>query len=300
MSALCWKCATEHPPPTGESCSGPVVPGRVHRSGSVTKKLDKGEEEMTAKADYVVVQDMDEEEEALVAELKEAERNQRKLQLRARIEALNKTNEDLGKGITQPTVSDPNMDLPKGIGIPPASTEKEKASKYEYTKYIPKDKDNRALSFEDFMYAALKWVIDNKDIDVVDMKNYLRHLSYLAHKAGPKVFVQEAVIDYDKAVRAKAEENGMKAFTAGDVELTLLYFGYENTVAGNSASKQSQKSGGTGTNGQGAKKQALRCHLFNFEESGCPKGGSCKFPHVCKKCGAKDHGFIKCKKSGEK
>ena len=96
------------------------------------------------------------------------------------------------------------------------------------------------------------------------------------------MFVSEAIVDYDKAVQAKAEDT-------------------VNTMSGNAASKQMQKGGASTTaKPQTGQETGMKCHLFNFEDSGCPNGDRCKFVHMCKKCGSKDHGFTKRKKTSEK
>ena len=302
---LCFKCAANHPEPTGHFCTGPLTEGRSLRSVLITA-APRGLQGAGAAIDMsnnqvVTDADMDEEERTLVAELKVQEQNTRKLKLRAKIAQQKLQNEALeagpgpGQGSAAPTNSPPNSPAPPG---PPS----DKDSKYALARFLPKLDNIRKASFTELLFAALEWAV-NTEVPEGALKGYLQHLSYLCLMHMPDIYPPDASVEYDMAVREKADSRGLTAFGPGDSNLTMRHYGMSNTwegrrlAHGSQAAPPASKKKATGGVATAPRQQppALgrehSCLLFNWEE--CAKGPKCRFPHICRHCGG-DHKAVKC------
>ena len=70
-------------------------------------------------------------------------------------------------------------------------------------------------------------MIDSKDTSREDYRRFVRHIGYIAGRAKSDKFSNAAHAQYDLAVRKLALDDGFKAFTAGNSELSLKYYALE-------------------------------------------------------------------------
>lgn len=255
-------------------------------------------------SEIVLAAEMDEEEQRLAAELLEEERTGRKHILRAKIAAAKARNAALEAGDTPPSEKPSGaaggQPPPPGLG-PGLGPDKE--SKFAIVKYLPKLEKIRLATFEELLFGALEWAIHH-EMSWDSLKPYLQHLSYMCHMHMPGIYPPEASVDYDLAIREKADGMGMAAFGPGDSNVTMLHYGMKNTYEG----RRLAQGPGAGSSAPAAgKKKASHppqtskppptgpdngCLLWNHEAS-CPKGNRCRYPHICRLCGG-DHKAPKC------
>ena len=249
----------------------------------------------------IPMEELDDEEVGLRAELAAQKAQGRKLRLKAEIAALKVQNEDLEAGgqghpggPKGPGVG-PNLGPPP-LGQPgPVPAQAEKDSKYSIHRFLPKLDKVRSANFQELLYGALQWAIQSGLVEGV-LLGYLQHLSYICFMTASGIYPPLAAVEYDLAVRENADVVGMSAFGPSDSHLTNCHFGVRSMASQTPTAPAHPKKKAAATP---AKTQAPMtgadnaCLLFNYEES-CPKGQKCRFPHICRNCGG-DHKAKSCK-----
>ena len=177
-----------------------------------------------------------------------------------------------------------------------ARRRRKKRSKFAIDRFTKGNKSMKRLTFYELLYAALVWGIKRAgkvEMDMSELQGYMGHLAYMCMHAITNNYSDEAYRGYDKAVREKVKEKGLKAFKMGDNELSLLHFNLDNAKAlkeGRKASrpmKQAADSGGKVVRGS--------CYGHNFNKEGCTVK-KCEFEHRCLACKSKEHILEMCPK----
>ena len=119
-----------------------------------------------------------------------------------------------------------------------------------------------------------------------DAQAVLDHMERLCVKAANKVYQVEALIAYDKAVRARANLKGLSAFKTVETADILTYFCYDNTEIAKQASNKSKKPAARSD-------QVRSCFAYN-KVSGC-NSQNCRYKHHCMFCKSNSHGSFECK-----
>lgn len=115
----------------------------------------------------------------------------------------------------------------------------------------------------------------------------LKHMEFVAKKSTMGSYRQEAYVSYDRAVRSRAEMEGLSAFGEIATEEVATSFCSENLYV-NTGKGPSTKSR------QSAKRKATKyCRAFN--ESVCDFK-SCVYSHTCMACDDNTHGKQDCSK----
>ena len=309
---LCWKCARVHVEPVGTHCTEEITDRRALRSvtsgdASVGESDKVSDVTMAAKdvEDVILVPvEQDEEEKQLLAELAQEEREGRKLRLKAKIAATKLRNEALEAGKDPPTGPPPNMAPTPGPHQGPVPNQPAPDSKYAINKFLPKLSNIRKANFQELMFGTLEWAI-HSDMVEGPIKGYLQHLSYMCLMSASDIYPPDASVDYDLAVREKADSMGMPAFGPGDSNMTMRHYGMSNTWEGRrlaqgppAAAPSSKKKPAASSSHSASRPPAgppqpeSGCLMWNYEPS-CTRGSKCRFPHVCRSC-AGDHKAPKC------
>lgn len=132
-------------------------------------------------------------------------------------------------------------------------------------------------------------ILVEKGESVKNIQGVLDHLELLCTKAATKVFQTRALIEYDRAVRARANTSGLVAFRKVLNSDVLKYFSYDSSV--NAITKQTK----TKVSSKNGSSDVQRpCFAFNKAESSCV-ASSCKYKHACMFCRSPSHGASECK-----
>ena len=167
---------------------------------------------------------------------------------------------------------------------------KKKRSKFALDKYTKGGKSVKRLSFIELLHAALVWGAKRAvkaDMNIESMQGYMAHLAYMCMHATTNNYSEDAYRGYDKAIREKAKEKGLRAFRMGDNALSLLHFNLDNTRD----HKEGRKSRGAtvkrGAVSSGAKAKGV-CYAHNYNKEGCSRK-KCDWDHHCISCKSTDH-----------
>ena len=176
---------------------------------------------------------------------------------------------------------------------------RKKRSKFALDKMTKGEKKVKRLTVMELLYAALIWGIKRSSkvsMDMDNLKGYMGHLAYMCMHAITGTYTDEAYRGYDKAVRDKVKEKGLKWFKMGDQELSILHFNLDNARSmkdtrktGKRASSSSSKPAAIGTKVKGA------CYAFNYTKGGCVTK-DCEWEHKCIVCKSWDHSVETCSK----
>lgn len=93
-----------------------------------------------------------------------------------------------------------------------------------------------------------------------NIEGMLRHNVFMAEKCSSRVYLPQAIIKYDEAVRDKARDIGTVAYTGGDMSLAMRFLsteftkpkpvGYNNTYGQKSGKKQAGSQAYAAVNGR--------------------------------------------------
>lgn len=118
-----------------------------------------------------------------------------------------------------------------------------------------------------------------------DVTPVLQHLEFMSKKSLMGTYRHTAFVEYDRAVRGRAELEGLEAFSSIATEEVATSFCVENLVPVNNRSS-------TGKSQNQPKKRSVKyCRAFN--ESTC-SFKNCLFSHVCMACDEATHGKQDC------
>lgn len=170
---------------------------------------------------------------------------------------------------------------------------RKKRSKFQLDKYTKGRKSVDNLNYNELMYAACVWGAKRAkkaDMSVEALMGYLGHLAYMSMHAITNNYSDEAYRGYDRAIREKAKEKGVRAFRMGDTELSLLHFNMDNSRS----HKESKKSRSTFTKTDAESRTSVSskvkgsCFQHNYNKDGC-KRENCTWDHHCLMCRSKSH-----------
>lgn len=320
------KVKMESPEPEDECVTGGAVGGAASVEESVDSmlRLSLGEQSDSKPAKLNLEVEPDEEEKALRRQLETRVLERRKARLRAELERDSTDEEEeqvkprrKHKGRRK---HDKCKDTPVAMGSSPSSSpsssssstssssdsgssrsrdrrrrRKKKRSKFALDKYTKGRKSVKKLTFNELIYAALLWGAKRAskvDMDIEDAQRYMGHLAYMAMHATTNNYTDEAYRGYDRDVREKVKERGLKALKMGDSGLSLLHFNLDNSRLhkdGRKGKVSGPKRGAEGTAG----KAKGACYAFNYNKDGCTRK-KCDWDHHCISCKSVDHVVESC------
>ena len=77
--------------------------------------------------------------------------------------------------------------------------------------------------------AMMAWAYDQEGWEADDYRRYIGHTLFIAHKAQSGIYIDKAMVDYDKAIRLLAEDYGLEEFAKGNHDCVMDHFKVENT-----------------------------------------------------------------------
>ena len=172
---------------------------------------------------------------------------------------------------------------------------KKKKSKFSIEKFTVNEKSVKKLSIFELLHAALMWGVKRAvkvGMTVKDLEGYMGHIAYMTMHATTGNYTEEAYRGYDRAVREKVKEKGIKCFKMGDQEISLLHFNLDNSRSSRDIRKLHKPiSGQLRYTDTGRVRGA--CYGFNYNKDGCVRK-NCEWEHRCIKCRSGDHGASTC------
>ena len=189
---------------------------------------------------------------------------------------------------------------PGGAGQCGSRTRRRKCVYFDLDPHLHADK-TKEPSLNDLISASMS-LLSSMMARGHGVQNYAKHIRFLSDKAG--VYDHRALIDYDYAMRERADIFGESSFCYADHDLFNDHVGLENLVRhGGRSGGSGAASGGSRGRGGGRRRpntsprrsKAGACWGFN-KESGCDYGVDCRYPHHCTSCGG-NHSRLKCTKS---
>ena len=163
-----------------------------------------------------------------------------------------------------------------------------KRSKFSLHGYTRNGKNVKKLSYNELMYASLLWGSKRArkvGMSYDELRSYIGHLCYMCMHAIAGNYTDEAFRGYDRAVRSKVKEKGVRAFKMGDHELSILHFNLDNTRS----MRDSRRSSARYSTISGSSKPSKGlCYSHNFDKGGCIRT-KCGWDHKCLNCKSSDH-----------
>lgn len=171
-----------------------------------------------------------------------------------------------------------------------------KRSKFDLAKFTKNEKSVKKLTIFELLYAALVWGMRRAEkvgMTMKEVRGYMGHLSYMTMHAITGTYTDQAYREYDKAVRRKVKERGLKHFKQGDQELSLLYFNLDNVKSVRDVKRQKRYVSSSVRYAEGYGKQTGACYAFNYDKIGCT-AKKCGWEHICIACRGSDHAIKTC------
>ena len=165
-------------------------------------------------------------------------------------------------------------------------------SKYALNKFTPHEKRLKKLTVLELIYTALTWGIKRSEkvgMDFKLLRGYMGHIAYMCMHATTSAYTDRTYRSYDKAVRSKVKEDGLSAFSQGNMEISLLHFNHDNIRP----VKEVRPAGRYGTNTRSFEKKI--CYAFNYSKAGCTVR-KCDYDHKCLVCKSSDHAVEACRR----
>lgn len=173
---------------------------------------------------------------------------------------------------------------------------RKKRSKFSLDKMTKGEKSVKRLTFIELLYAALMWGIKRSsrlNMDLPAMKGYMGHMAYMCMHATTGTYTDNAYRGYDKAVREKVKEKGIKCFKMGDQELSILHFNLDNSRALKEPKKAMKSESLVRKSGEDISRVRGACYGHNYNKDGCANK-KCVYDHKCVICKNWDHTLDKC------
>ena len=173
---------------------------------------------------------------------------------------------------------------------------KKKRSKFDLNKFTKNEKSIKKVNVFELLYAALVWGMRRAErvgMSMKEVRGYMGHLSYMVMHAMTGTYTDAAYREYDKAVRRKVKEQGLKHFKQGDQELSLLYFNLDNVKTVRDLRRQNRFTSGTVRYAEGYVRQKGPCYAFNYDRVGC-SARKCGWEHICIACRSSEHAIKAC------
>lgn len=133
------------------------------------------------------------------------------------------------------------------------------------------------------------------------IEGMLRHNVFMAEKSSSRVYMPQAIVKYDEAVRDKARAEGSLAYTGGDMSLAMRFLSTEFTkpkpgAFGNNFGPRNLKKQPVSQSLANVNGRPSRLVCWQFNSGGC-MFESCKYPHICSRCFMVGHSQHTCKVS---
>lgn len=318
---ICATCGEEHEPPRGSKCKRAKLGKRPVK----TEAASSGEEELeTEKAgrsarrdgergDSVVEDYEEDDEERELRRLVSARaRERRKKALRAVLDegspeeelavaasTVKPTKKKAGKkkedADPDESPSDTSSDDDSGSDSESSRRRRRrrKRSKFALNKYTINEKRLKKVTVMELVYAALVWGMKRgkqAGFDYEDLERYIGHVAYMCMHASTSTYVDQAYRGYDKAIREKVKEKGLKSFVMGDPELSLQFFNLDNKRS----SRDSYRPARTGYVAKSYDNTRRLCYSYNYNKEGCTLR-TCNYEHKCLNCRTMGHPSSECK-----
>ena len=184
-------------------------------------------------------------------------------------------------------------------------------SKFDLRRFLPASERKKALVIDSNakLFYLLSRMLDDLGRKGYDVMGLVSHISYLTWMASTNIYTTEALAAYDYAMRERAREGGVAAFTGGDTNLTNMYLGASGTKqfkwsqnagssryggANNSNNNNNRPTyGNRPTNHVGWRAAASRRGICFSHAQGQACSADCRYRHECS-CGATDHAMLSC------
>ena len=144
----------------------------------------------------------------------------------------------------------------------------------------------------------MTWAYDQDGWEAEDYRLYIGHVMFVAQKAKSRIYVDEAMVAYDKAIRGLVDKHGLQLFAKGNHDCVMHHFAVENTkqaraqrAAAAASASSGYSAGGSGNKGGGGGGRRP-CNHYNTSE-GCSYN-PCSYAHKCSKCGKPGHNKSGC------
>ena len=122
-----------------------------------------------------------------------------------------------------------------------------------------------------------------------NVDRYASHIRFLVDKS--LIYDQAALVEYDFAMRERADNHGPDSFCYADHDMFNKLVGLENLLprysgGGQSGGGGAGQGGGSRSGGGGRRKRRNNTgYCFDYNrEGGCTYGTACRWPHVCSVC----------------
>ena len=174
-------------------------------------------------------------------------------------------------------------------------SKKKNHSKYSLHGFTRNKKSVKKLNFSELLYASLLWGVKRArkvGMNMADLQNYIGHLCYMTMHATTNTFTDEAFRGYDRAIREKVKEKGIKCFKMGDNNVSLLHFNLDNARSIRDVKRPMYSSAKKYVSNFSKPRRGL-CYAHNFDKSGCTKK-DCDWDHKCVSCRSSDHVVSSC------
>ena len=165
-------------------------------------------------------------------------------------------------------------------------------SKFALNRFAPNEKRLKKLTVLELIYAALRWGIKRGEkvgMDYQTLRGYMGHVAYMCMHATTSVYTDRTYRSYDKAVRSKVKEEGLGAFSQGNMEISLLHFNHDNIKPAKEVRPASRFSA------PARQFDKKICYAFNYSKSGCTVR-KCDYEHKCLVCKSSDHAIDGCRR----
>lgn len=174
-----------------------------------------------------------------------------------------------------------------------------KKHKFKIARFLPTEEHEKLFTTDRLWFCHGSLMLECYR-DGEDIEGMLLHNKFISEKAASRAYLSSGIVKYDEGVREQAKDVGLAAYSDGNMGLALRFLSREYARPRSGQSQGSGRGGirkppyqsnyggreikGFGTN--------RTCWLYN--SSGC-FFYSCKFAHVCSKCGGTGHGQQSCR-----
>ena len=163
---------------------------------------------------------------------------------------------------------------------------KRKCAVFDLEPHMPSDRV-REPTLTDIISASMS-LLSSMIARGVNVDRYASHIRFLVDKS--HVYDQAALVEYDFAMRERADIHGSHSFCYADHDLFNKLVGLENLLprSAGAGGSSSQQGGGARQGGSGGGRRRRRnntgyCFDYN-RDCGCSYGTACRWQHVCSVC----------------
>lgn len=284
-SRFCDKCSFRHPAPTGKKCRRAVEELQEDLEDVFGENLAAQEDQKE-----IVQPIVDEPIEGAAAAVPASQFDALEARWEEKFQRLEKlitrTNVSAPKKINHTEISSDSDSFSEGDeyellpGLEARRRRREKKHRYRHDNFVHEGEN--VSGFNSVMLVGVR-TVKQMLLYQEDALPMLKHLEFMAKKSTLGAYKNDTYVEYDKAVRRRAESDGVKSFGVIATEEVATSFCPENMY-----SKDSKSSGKPSSS---KKKQWRHCRAFN--EGSCSYK-NCVYAHVCMVCDEQGHGRFEC------